>query len=250
MAMPTSTLITSTTSTANSFTTDIVNNKNTVHVATSTIQDEIESVKIRVDGRKPIHLSVGSPLYGCPSWWGDESDDNCASDSELRPHKHGSLILRNIEHKSEDESGRIEHNRSKYKQYLTPVSRNRTNSLTALDKNSEPQKQTDSIGTPTSFTVEFEAPKRTKPRSLHGYHPLSPGSVSPKGSLSSVEKVHTPPSSPRQSSTRRTFIKSSKAKTKSKDLPVDIKLPFGSKSKKDKSSVDTTSPSSKKLDNL
>ena len=151
----------------------------------TTITTSEESVRIRIDGRKSVplsdtpSLSKGSPLYGVPSWWG-EDDAHCSgacSDSELTPRKRGTQILRDLDPKSEDES-KSSPKRSSYRgqQYLTPVSRNTSNSLTDVAKNKDTQRQLRAHSVEeesTSFTIEFEAPRRSKPKGLHRTRPAS-----------------------------------------------------------------------------
>ena len=151
----------------------------------TTVTTSEESVRIRIDGRKSVPLSEtpsiskGSPLYGVPSWWG-EDDTHCSgacSDSELSPRKRGSQILRDLDPKSEDES-KSPSKRSSYRgqQYLTPVSRNTSNSLTDVTKNKDTQRQLRAHSVEeenTSFTIEFEAPRRSKPKGLRKTRPAS-----------------------------------------------------------------------------
>ena len=151
----------------------------------TTITTSEESVRIRIDGRKSVplsdtpSLSKGSPLYGVPSWWG-EDDAHCSgacSDSELSPKKRGSQILRDLDPKSDDES-KTPSKRSSYRgqQYLTPVSRNTSNSLTDVTKNKDTQRQLRAQSVEeesTSFTIEFEAPRRSKPKGPHRTRPAS-----------------------------------------------------------------------------
>ena len=214
-----------TTTCTQGLTTDIITNQNMVHITTSTTQDQIGSVKIRIDGRKSVPSAVGSPLYGRPSWWGEQQSENtlsCVSDSELSPRRRGTQILRDIDHKSEDESDRTVQ-RPTYKKYLTPVSQNRSRSLTTISKQSEHQKETEHSSelesTSTSFTVEFEAPKKRKPKNLQGPRPLSYG-----GKTSTVKEMkNTPQSSSKTSSKYK--------KTNDKCSPLQSKPPSGSKPK-------------------
>ena len=118
----------STINTSSSLTPTITNTQAKTSAATETISDiQKEFLRVRIDGRRSVSSSnVGSPLYGVPSWWGeegsngeeetervrqrkkvskrapilDEANNMPFSDSELIPGRIGSKILRDIENYS------------------------------------------------------------------------------------------------------------------------------------------------------
>ena len=212
----------------------------------TTITTSEESVRIRIDGRKSVplsetpSLSKGSPLYGVPSWWG-EDDTHCSgacSDSELSPRKRGSQILRDLDPKSEDES-KSPSKRNSYRgqQYLTPVSRNTSNSLTDVTKNKDTQRQLRAHSVEeenTSFTIEFEAPRRSKPKGLRKTRP-----VSFAGRFNELSHP-VAKSPPLQSSPKRTPKSTNAEKvvnTKPNKTPSVYKPPSGNKGTGHKSNV-------------
>lgn len=157
-------------------------------------QSNKDLLRVRIDGRKSVPVYTGSPLYGVPSWWGeDDSAEDTAvpagkgrtpgdrvyvddehqmpfSDSELIPRKTGSQILREFD----DDSCICEAHR---KQHVGrhEVS-NRLRSVNEVETSSsvdtmEPHTQGGSSVEPsTSFMIEFDqsqtTPRRRKPPSF------------------------------------------------------------------------------------
>ena len=157
-----------------------------------------KKVRLRWDGRRPIpkeeipSLAKASSLYGQPYWWGEEenmSHSGGLSDSELDPLRRSGRILRDLDtYKSEDEGGRK-------KQVRRRILQERPHSSSSLENI---QKK---VARPaTSFTVEFEAPKRAKPTQLRGQRPVlasewrsKPLHLSSRQSTPQSEPVSVPP---------------------------------------------------------
>ena len=152
-------------------------------------------LRVRIDGRKSVNSGIkGSPLYGVPSWWGEgESEEETVkvsrsrpllddnempfSDSELIPKRPGTQILRNIG------DSRIRHTHRPHP-HMGVVSRSQEH--LASDDMVESASNEENI--PTSFTVEFEGPKKKrKPPGLSSQRPASYA-----GGLSHVEKASIP----------------------------------------------------------
>ena len=164
----------------------------TTQTSTETIETNKDLLRVRIDGRKSVNYQIkGSPLYGVPSWWGEEDEsepedtavvskqlldhDNEMpfSDSELIPKRPGTQILRDI---------------AEHRPYIASTLHERLTS-------SDTEKQADS-NTPTSFVLEFEGPKkRRKPPIFLSKRPASYGSELSKqtgSSKGSSSMVRTP----------------------------------------------------------
>ena len=241
----------------------ISNSGNNVSMVTASTKQEIlsqsedhqtnikpkEALRIRIDGRKSVPLTFspvraqGSPLYGYPTWWGEDEEkeeDNIErenrkemlhSDSELIPRKPGSQILRDIEPNLESTFKTLGvHKYPTGHHHLTPTSRNISYSLENLplhmsQEEHEGKKRAQSEERDTiSFTVEFEGPKRTKPPNFKSKRPLSFA-----GRLSDLENLQRSSSPDKEKivshiSTTKTSGKSINPK-KSKLVQRDLKKP-------------------------
>lgn len=121
---------------------------------TSSVVTTVPLESQSIDNNRKNSQNLGSPLYGCPSWWGEEDNEKekAGSDSEIkdkesfRPRSAHLLspIATRMRHKSlSNETIQQQHNEvDPLEQRASSVDRELTN---------------------TTFTIEFDTPKRTKP---------------------------------------------------------------------------------------
>ena len=171
----------------------------------------------RIDGRKSAPLiGLGSPLYGCPSWWGEddeeqeeerrekknnkeqrernnqrttrrgmmERDDEMPfSDSELIPRKPGSQILRDLDQRPASQTG------PRSQPHLSDqASHSPEHNLPPQLAEEKPRPHSEEREL-TSFTVEMEAPRRKRPQKFMSKRPASYA-----GGLSNLETPQKPSS--------------------------------------------------------
>lgn len=177
---------------SNSMSTPLIATTATTQTKISASESNKDLLRVRIDGRKSVDSRTkGSPLYGVPSWWGEEESEEETlkvprrrpllndnempfSDSELIPKRPGTQILRDID------DSRIRHTHRPHP-HMGVVSRSQEH--LATDDTVKPVSNDEN--TPTSFTVEFEGPKKKrKPPGLSSKRPASYAS-----GLSHVERA-------------------------------------------------------------
>ena len=117
-------------------------------------------------------------MYGVPTWWGEEEEPHSPSDPTPRNRS-----LRVSERKPENESYR-----------------SGSEVFTSNDEKEKEEEEKGSITPSTSFTVEFESPKRAMPASLQR-RTLSSSNKRPLSFAGNIEKLKEEMTSPRHSLT-------------------------------------------------
>lgn len=130
----------------------------------------------RKDGRRSIELekvpslAKTSPLYGRPSWWGEDCSHGSHSDSEISPMKASSCILRDLGPKliSQSNTGSSSQPYSREQDPLASQAKSSSpGTLMDAVAHTKPSGEREKEG--MLFNVELEAAKKQKPAALKSH---------------------------------------------------------------------------------